>query len=218
MVGHQCNSGLAHMRTISVASRKGGQGKSFLTRAIAVLALMEGKSVGIIDTDPQGTVALWGKRRPHDAPTVIALGNGSIDEYLATFKKAKADLVAIDTPPNVAPIINVAITKSDSALIVSGVYGEDLEQVAVLATMMAKLKKPSAIVLNRVPQGASALREAKNALSTFRLPICPIAIIQRVSHPYASVDGLTASEREPGSKAADELAQMYAWLGREGLV
>jgi chromosome partitioning protein len=206
------------MRTISVASRKGGQGKSFLTRAIAVLALMEGKSVGIIDTDPQGTVALWGKRRPHDAPTVIALGNGSIDEHLATFKKAKADLVAIDTPPNVAPIINVAVTKSDSALIVSGVYGEDLEQVAVLATMMTKLKKPSAIILNRVPQGASALREAKNALSTFRLPICPIAIIQRVSHPYASVDGLTASEREPGSKAADELAQMYAWLGKEGFV
>src|ERR1700757_729542 len=159
MVGYQCNGGLTHMRTISVASRKGGQGKSFLTRAIAVLALMEGKTVGIIDTDPQGTVVLWGKRRPHDSPTVIALGTGTVDAHLATFRKAKADLVAIDTPPNVAPIINVAVTKSDSALIISGVYGEDLEQVAVLATMMTRLKKPSAIILNRVPQGASALRE-----------------------------------------------------------
>ena len=44
----------ACLRTISVASRKGGQGKSFLTRAIAVLALMEGKSAGIIDTDHRG--------------------------------------------------------------------------------------------------------------------------------------------------------------------
>ncbi len=206
------------MRTISVASRKGGQGKSFLTRAIAVLALMNGKSVGIVDTDPQGTVALWGKRRPHASPTVVHIGSGTIERHLATFRKAGAELVAIDTPPNVAPIINVAVTQSDSALIVSGVYGEDLEQVAVLAQMMTKLKKPSAIILNRVPQGASALREAKNALLTFRLPICPVAIVQRVSHPYASVDGLTASEREPNSKAADELAKMYAWLGKEGLV
>jgi hypothetical protein len=30
--------------------------------------------------------------------------------------------------------------------------------------------------------------------------------------------GLTASEREPGSRAAEELAQMYVWLGKEGLV
>lgn len=205
------------MRTITVASRKGGQGKSFLARAIAVLALMEDKSAGIIDTDPQGTVALWAKRRPHTAPTVVHIGSGTVDGHLATFRNAGADLVAIDTPPNVAPIINVAATQANSVLIVCGVYGEDLEQVAVLADMVIKLEKPSAIILNRVPQGASALREARNALSTFRLPICPTAIIQRVTHPYASVEGLTASEREPGSKAAEELSKMYEWLKKEGL-
>ena len=86
------------MRTITVASRKGGQGKSFLARAIAVLALMEDKSAGIIDTDPQGTVALWAKRRPHTAPTVVHIGSGTVDGHLATFRKAGADLVAIDTP------------------------------------------------------------------------------------------------------------------------
>jgi len=45
----------------------------------------------------------------------------------------------------------------------------------------------------------------------------PTAIIQRVTHPYASVEGLTASEREPGSKAAEELSKMYEWLKKEGL-
>ena len=205
------------MRSIAVASRKGGQGKSFLARAIAVLALMDDKSAGIIDTDPQGTVALWAKRRPHAAPTIVHIGSGTVEGHLATFRSAGADFVAIDTPPNVAPIINVAVTQANSVLIVCGVYGEDLEQVAVLADMVIKLEKPSAIILNRVPQGASALREARNALSTFRLPICPTAIIQRVTHPYASVEGLTASEREPGSKAAEELSKMYEWLKKEGL-
>jgi chromosome partitioning protein len=183
-----------------------------------VLALIEGKRAGIIDADTQGTVALWGRRRPHAAPTILPIAHSTIEKHLATFGNAKADLVAIDTPPNVAPIINVAATQSDAVIIVSGVYGEDLEQVAVLADMVTRLKKPAAIVLNRVPQGASALREARNALSTFRLPICPTAIVQRVAHPYASVEGLTASEREPDSKAAEELNKMYAWLGKEGFV
>jgi chromosome partitioning protein len=217
MIAHLHNCELAHMHTIAVASRKGGQGKSFLARAIAVLALLEDKSAGIVDTDPQGTVALWAKRRPHKAPTVIHIGSGTVESHLTTLKNAGADLVSIDTPPNVAPIINLAASQADSVLIVSGVYGEDLEQVAVLADMVGKLEKPSAIILNRVPQGAAALREARNALSTFRLPICPTAIIQRVTHPYASVEGLTASEREPQGKAAEELSRMYEWLKKEGL-
>src|SRR5215470_10070869 len=111
------------MHTIAVASRKGGQGKSFLARALAVLALMEDKSAGIIDTDPQGTVALWAKRRPHAAPTVIHIGSGTVEGHLATFRDAGADFVAIDTPPNVAPIINVAAAQANSVLIVCGVYG-----------------------------------------------------------------------------------------------
>jgi hypothetical protein len=50
------------MRTISVASRKGGQGKSFLTRAIAVLALMEGKTADYLGSLPQGRP---GQKLPH---------------------------------------------------------------------------------------------------------------------------------------------------------
>lgn len=206
------------MKTIAVVSRKGGQGRSLISRSISVLTLIDQKSAGIIDTDAQLTIVLWGKRRKHTAPTIIPLGTGTIEGHKAAFRKANADLVVIDTPPNVQPVINLAIDQADSALIVTGVYGEDLEQVAVMAEMVKRLKKSAAIILNRVPQGASALREARNALSTFRLPICPTAIIQRVAHPYASVEGLTASEREPNSKAAEELSQMYVWLSKEGLV
>jgi hypothetical protein len=33
-----------------------------------------------------------------------------------------------------------------------------------------------------------------------------------MSHPYASAEGQTAQEREPKSKAAAELAEVWAWL------
>ena len=88
---------------------------------------MENKSAGLIDTDPQGTVALWAKQHPaRYAPTVVHIGSGTVDGHLATFRNAGADLVAIDTPPNVAPILaNVAARQANSVLIVCGVYGED---------------------------------------------------------------------------------------------
>ncbi|MFL5283101.1 MAG: hypothetical protein ACJ8AW_19435 [Rhodopila sp.] len=206
------------MKTLAVVSRKGGSGKSHLARAISVEALLNRKRAAIIDTDEQGTVVLWGKRRPHGAPTILAINEGAVEKHLAALKKAKAEIVLIDTPPNVAPIINIAIQQADAAVIVSGVYPEDLEQVGVVAEMLRRLKKPTGIVLNRVPSGAAALNAARNALTTFRLPICPTAIYQRVTHPYASAEGLTASEREPGGKAADELHKMYAWLEKEGFV
>jgi chromosome partitioning protein len=210
--------GRTSMRVLAVISRKGGGGKSSISRAVAVEALLHGRTSAIIDTDEQGTCTLWGKRRPHPSPPVLSISGSSIDKHLATLRQATADLAVIDTPPNVAPVINIAVRSADAALIVSGVYGEDLEQVSVLTEIVKKLNKPAAIVLNRVPQGASALREAKNALAIFRLPICPTALIQRVAHPYASVEGLTASESGHDAKAAKELASMYEWLLREGMV
>lgn len=206
------------MRVLAVVSRKGGGGKSSLSRAIAVEALLHGKTSAIIDTDEQETCALWAKRRPHPSPPVLSIAGSSIERHLETLRKANADLAVIDTPPNVAPVINIALRGADAALIVSGVYGEDLEQVSALTAIIKRLNKPAAILLNRVPQGASALREARNALAVFRLPICPIPIIQRVAHPYASVEGLTASESGDDAKAAKELADMYDWLSREGMV
>lgn len=206
------------MKVVAVVSRKGGGGKSSISRAIAVEALLHTRTSAIIDTDEQSTCVLWGKRRPHPSPTILPIAGSTISKHLATLRGANAGLAVIDTPPNVAPVINIAIQHADAALIVSGVYGEDLEQVSVLAEIIKRLKKPAAIILNRVPQGASALREARNALAVFRLPICPIPIIQRVAHPYASVEGLTASEAGYDAKAAGELGALYEWLAREGMV
>jgi chromosome partitioning protein len=206
------------MHVLSLLSRKGGTGKSTLCRAIAVEGLRHRRKVGIIDADEQGTVTLWGRRRPHAAPSILSTAAGTIDKHLAELRKAGADLAVIDTPPNVQPIINLAIGKADSSVIVSGVFPDDLEQVAVLAELLRKLKKPAGIVLNRTPSRAAALNLARAALATFGMPICPQAVSQLVAHPYASASGLTASEWEPDGKGARELAGVWSWLVKERLL
>jgi chromosome partitioning protein len=202
---------------LAVLSQKGGTGKSHTVRSLAVAALIAGQKVAILDADPQGTVVAWGRRRQHNAPYIAALGSQTVASQIADMKGRGADLVVIDTPPHAQPIINMAAEASTACLIVTGAFLEELETVATVATIAKALKKPSAIVLNRVSR-SHALTLARAALATFQLPVCPMAMAQLVTHAYASAEGETANEREPDGKAAKEVNSVYAWLMKEGLV
>ena len=51
------------MDVITLASRKGGAGKSTLTAQLAAQAQVAGRRVLVIDADPQGSLKLWHARR-----------------------------------------------------------------------------------------------------------------------------------------------------------
>jgi len=206
------------MIVVSILAQKGGVGKSMLARSLAVQGLMDGRKTALLDADPQGTVIAWGKRRKPDAPAVVPLGADSIANLLAELQGRGADMVVIDTPPHSQPIINLAATASSLALIVTGPYPEDLEQVGAVTGIIRTLGKQAAIVLNKTPPRSQALTLARSALATFAIPLCPTALTQLVTHPYASAEGLTAQEREPGSKAAAELGEVWKWLLQQRMV
>src|SRR5215207_5189535 len=121
------------MLVVSVLAQKGGVGKSMVARSLAVQGLMDGRKTALIDADPQGTVIAWGKRRRLDAPAVIELGGSSLAHLLAELQGKGAEIVVIDTPPHSQPLINLAAAASGLALIVTGPYPEDLEQVGAVA-------------------------------------------------------------------------------------
>jgi len=209
------------MLILSIIAQKGGVGKSMLARSLAVQGLICGLKTAILDADPQGTVVAWGKRRKLrnlPAPAIVALDERTIADAIHDLAARGADLVVIDTPPHSQPIINLAAKASDGALLVTGPYPEDLEQVGVAAAILQALGKPSGIVFNKTPSKASALSLARAALTAFKMPICPVALTQLVTHPYASAEGLTASEREPDGKGAAELAGVWDWTQSSILV
>jgi chromosome partitioning protein len=205
-------------KIVAVLAQKGGVGKSMLARSLAVQGLLEGLRTAVLDADPQGTVVAWGRRRKLGAPTIIALGAQTITESIMDLAARGADLIVIDTPPHSQPIISMAATAADMALMVTGPYPEDLEQVGVAAGIVQSLGKPAGIILNKTPPKSHALTLARSALTAFQLPICPTALTHLVSHPYASAEGLTAQEREPASRAAAELAEVWAWMKKDILV
>jgi chromosome partitioning protein len=203
------------MNVVSVISRKGGSAKSLSVRSFAVQAAIAGQRSAILDLDPQQTCVLWGKRRPHAAPAVEAIGDRSVQAALEAMKGRGAQSVWLDTPPHNQPLINLAVQAATACVITTGTGPEDVEQVGPVVEIIRAIKRPVVILLCRTQPRTSALPLARAALSTFGVPICPVAITQSVAHVYASAEGLTASEREPSSKAATEIEQAFNWIERE---
>src|ERR1700712_844576 len=58
------------MQTIVLATQKGGSGKSTLAIGLALAAMQDGHTVRLIETDPQGTLANWKRRRAEAGPSV----------------------------------------------------------------------------------------------------------------------------------------------------
>jgi chromosome partitioning protein len=195
------------MQIIVLASRKGGVGKSMAARSLAVAALIEGRRAAIIDADPQGSIVAWSQRREEPAPSVIAGSTSKIEEL----KRAGAEIVFIDTPPSVHPVIGMAIEAADLTLILTGPYPEDLAAIGSSVHVVRSVGKKAGIVLNRTPTRSTALSLARSALTAFDLPVCPAAMAQRVAHPYASANGQTAQEWEPDGPAAAEVQAVWKW-------
>lgn len=193
-------------------SQKGGAGKSTLARAFAVAGLMDGRRAAIIDADPQGTVAGWAKRRQAKAPAVVGLDGRTLADVLADLRDKGAELAIIDTPPHVKPLVSIAATEADAVAVPVRPSPDDLAAVGGTLAIVREIGKPAGIILNHAPVKSPALTMARAALSTFGLPIAPVALVERMAHQYAAAEGLTALEREPDGKAAAEIREVWQWF------
>ena len=211
------------MVIISILARKGGTGKSTAVRCLAVEALKSGKRVVIIDTDPQPTCYRWWQRRSAagiPVPLVVVPSPAGIAYQVAEFRKQKVDLILVDTPPTATPAVNAALDISDAALVVTRPNPEDLESVQESLRVAAAQKRRTGVVLWQAPpdKRVRAVSLAREALEAMGAAVCPTAVSASIAYPYAYAEGLTPQEREPDGRARAELAEVWAWLQREGLM
>ena len=58
------------MQVVALLAQKGGVGKTSIALALAVEASAEGRTVVVLDADPQASACKWRDRREADAPVV----------------------------------------------------------------------------------------------------------------------------------------------------
>ena len=85
------------MRTILVANRKGGAGKTLTAITVAAALAARGERVALADADPQKSAFRWLKRRPGDAPPIARL-DWTSPKSLGNAPRKKTDWVVVDAP------------------------------------------------------------------------------------------------------------------------
>ena len=202
------------MRTVAIISRKGGTGKTTLACSLAVAAQSSGLAAAILDMDPQGSATAWWRVREEQPPTVAPTRQSSLRGHLAAAKEASVQVVFLDTAPHVAGTASAAAGAADFVLVPCRPGLLDLAAISGSVAIAQEHNKPVAVVLNAAPIRSPLIAQAHEALVDTGIVVAPV-IHQRVGHAYAVAEGLAAAERERGSKAAQEIEQLWKWLQRQ---
>ena len=202
------------MRTITFATQKGGPGKSTLAIGLAVAAMELGERVCLFDTDRQGTIANWRRRRSSPDPVVEWVGDGyELERSLRRTASRGCTLAIIDTPGTNDMSITTAIRAADLCLIPARPSVADIEATHPTLFMIRKLGANFAFVLNQAPAHDRRPSEAAAALNRLGVLALPY-IVERNDHQDALAFGLAVSEFAPAGKAAAELRALWTWTKR----
>jgi chromosome partitioning protein len=144
------------MEVIAVIAQKGGAGKTTLTLSLAVAAQRAGKTVAIVDLDPQATACNWGDRRNSDSPVIVSAQPARLPQVLKSAQEAGAQFVLIDTPPRAEQAAMMAAKAANLILIPCRPAVFDLDTVSTTLELIRHAGNASmAAVLNGVPPRGS---------------------------------------------------------------
>lgn len=200
------------MRVIAFASQKGGVGKTTLAGHLAVEAEAKGAGpVALIDTDPQGSLALWWNGRTAETPLFVKAEINSLPSQLDQLAAHGVKLVIIDTPPAITENIRAVIAVSDLVLIPTRPSPHDLRAIGATVDLVEAGNKAMVFVINGAVQRTKITGDAAIALSQHGT-VASVTVHQRVDFAVSMIDGRTVGELDPTSNSAREIAELWNYV------
>jgi chromosome partitioning protein len=201
-------------------AQKGGTGKTTLSIHLAVQASLSGLKVLLVDIDPQASARAWWRRRTQERPGLIQSDGQRLAQALATAAAQDYDLAIIDTAPHSSEESSMAASFSDQVCIPTRPAILDLDAIAASTALVSDIGVDATIVLNGCPPSnrygePSIVKEAREALMVYGIPVCEAAVSQRAAFSHALIDGRAVSEFDKNSKAAQEIAGLWSTLMTE---
>jgi chromosome partitioning protein len=201
-----------------LATQKGGSGKSTLAIGLALAAIQAGHTVRLIETDSQGTLSNWQRRRPNAEPIVEPVYAASdVEQRLQSLDRDGVTLAIVDTAGGVSAATNSAIRYADFCLIPTRPSVADIEATAATLSVVRAWRKPFAYILNQTPIRGARLGNAETTLSDeaardIAEVVARPFIVMRNDHQDALSAGLAVSEYAPSGKSAEEIRGLWQWI------
>lgn len=211
------------METLAIVATKGGVGKTTLAVHLAVAAQRAGLSVVLLDLDPQGSAAQWGRDRVRLAKQHGAWFTSPLDvrraypndlnEALEQAEADGVDLVIIDTPPHADYAAARAVEVADLVLVPTRPGYFDLHAAKATIALVNDLKAIAFFVVNQVPHNNMRLADdVAEFLEGKGLKRAPATITYLQPYVRALRDGLTAPELVPDGRHAQEIGGLWAFI------
>jgi chromosome partitioning protein len=206
------------MNVITLASRKGGAGKSTLTVHLAAQAHGLGYRTLIIDADPQGSLSLWHGLRRNGELRLASAAQG-IARALAFAQVEGVEWVFIDTPPSMRVVVTEAIRAATLVVIPARPGFFDLAAVRETVELSRTYDKPYAVVINAAPvkrdeKDSPAVAQSRTHLDKLAIPVWSGQVSQRAGFALSLAAGAGVTEVAPSSAAAVEVKRLWTAVSR----
>lgn len=209
------------MSTVAIVGQKGGIGKTTLSIHLAVAATLAGHTTALIDLDPQGYAAGWGDIRENadipdkDSPVVISAHASRLPQVVAKAAEHGITFAIIDTPAQLEAPVTAAAKVATLALIPCLPAMFEVRAIEPTIELAENKNASTHVVFNAVPPRSSKLFEAKRAVRDYNVKCAPCIVGRRIILSHVLVDGKTAQEADPESKAATEINTLYKYLEKQ---
>jgi len=200
------------LKTIVLASQKGGVGKSTLAAHLAVAAERVGDGPCVlIDTDPQASLSEWWNCRVAETPAFAHSLLKELPEKLEALTKAKFAYAILDTPPSVSDSIQAVVSLADLVVIPVRPSPHDLRAVGRTVELVTDANKPFVFAVTQAKPNTRLTVQAVAALSEHGI-VAPAVVADRVDFAASMIDGRTVLEVDAKGRSANEIDELWKFV------
>lgn len=199
------------MKTILIASQKGGAGKTTISKNLAVAATAEGARVIMFDMDPQRSLRDWYEQRQAEQPVMPGRDPGpkELKASIAAAAEHGFDYLFIDTPPASHAWLSDAMKLADLVVIPVRPSPTDLRAVRATLKSAKEARADFCFFLSQTTRTKMTDEAARVLAEHGRLASVNLAL--RIIH--AETDATGQSVIEGGdAKAKDELSRAWEFV------
>lgn len=199
----------------AIAQQKGGAGKTTLAAHLAVEWAHAGRSVAVVDIDPQQSLATWFRMRaervgPVPATLAVSQVHGWRTQGEVERLARGHDIVLIDSPPHAETEARLAVRAAHLVLVPVQPSPMDVWASRPTFDLARAEGTPALAVLNRAPPRANLTEAMVAEIARLGAPLAESRIGGRVLFAASMAEGRTAGEVQPRSAAAREIGALAA--------